>query len=404
MCYAEISFMKDVVHTRIVRRLAPLYIAAFFHGFVLWYAIEKLFMHQIGFNDAGIGVMVAAYSVVVLLCETPSGILADRWSRKGVLMLASGILALSGLMCGLSTEPGVYIAGALVWGVFYALYSGTYDSVIYDVVKEETGSGEAYDKYFGRFRMVDSAALVLGALCGGVIGEWLGLPATYFFSVPLAFISVVALWKFVEPQLHKEDANENMLAHVKETFKLVLGRRQLLPLVILLTVLYLIAEILYEFAQLWYIALDTPAAFMGPAFAVVLAASGLSGFLAGVVATHSRKLIVGTYVALIASSVALVFVPQIIVVVAAEFILAVAFIGLEIITKRDLHDQLPSRVRAGASSALGTTSRLLLVPIGLLFGWLSAQYSVFNAAWVLVVLSVVALVLELTRPKLAPKG
>jgi MFS family permease len=74
--------------TTLNKRLFPLYIAAFFHGFVLWYAIEKLFMRQIGFDDAGIGVMVAAYCALMVIAETPTGILADRWSRKGVLVLA----------------------------------------------------------------------------------------------------------------------------------------------------------------------------------------------------------------------------------------------------------------------------------------------------------------------------
>jgi MFS family permease len=78
--------------TALDKRLTPLYAAAFFHGFVLWYAIEKLFMHTIGFNDTGIGVMVAAYCAVILLAETPTGILADRWSRKGILVLASVML------------------------------------------------------------------------------------------------------------------------------------------------------------------------------------------------------------------------------------------------------------------------------------------------------------------------
>src|SRR5262245_36735625 len=112
--------MDKTLARKIGRRLAPLYVACFFLGFILWYAVEKLFMHHIGFNDAGIGVMVAAYSAVMLLCETPSGILADRWSRKGVLMLAAVLLAISGFLGGISTEPVLYVVSTMVWGVFYA--------------------------------------------------------------------------------------------------------------------------------------------------------------------------------------------------------------------------------------------------------------------------------------------
>ena len=123
---------------RLYRRLLPLYVAAFFQGFVLWYTIEKLFMRSIGFDDAGIGIMVAGYSVVMLLIETPSGILADRWSRKGVLMVASVALAASSLVCGISDSIPFYLVGAGLWGIFFAFYSGTYDSMVYDTLLEET--------------------------------------------------------------------------------------------------------------------------------------------------------------------------------------------------------------------------------------------------------------------------
>jgi hypothetical protein len=52
---SENQELKKVLHKRFV----PLYIAAFFQSFVLWYSIEKLFMRTIGFNNAGIGIIVA---------------------------------------------------------------------------------------------------------------------------------------------------------------------------------------------------------------------------------------------------------------------------------------------------------------------------------------------------------
>ena len=67
------------------RRLAPLYAASFLQNLALWVPIEKLFMTTIGFNAASIGAMAAVYAVVVPVLEVPSGVLADRWSRRGVL-------------------------------------------------------------------------------------------------------------------------------------------------------------------------------------------------------------------------------------------------------------------------------------------------------------------------------
>jgi predicted MFS family arabinose efflux permease len=385
------------MNATLVRRLLPLYIATFFHGFVLWYVVEKLFMRSIGFDDAGIGLMVAAYSTLVLFAETPSGILADRWSRKGVLVVASVFLAIASLVCGLSTEPTLFIVGALIWGVFFALYSGTYDSIIYDTVKEETGTGDLYNKYFGRYRAVDSVALVTGAMLGGILSQWLGLSAPFFLTIPLALGAIIALWRFTEPQLHKQDRHDNIMAHIRETFSVVLGRPAMLPLVGLLVILILTIIMLYEFNQLWFIALALPPGWFGPAISASLAASGAAGYFAGKVGHNVRGIKLGLHVGLIVSGFALVLVRFAPVVMAAHFVFAFTAVALSIIATRDLHDALPSRVRAGSSSALSTMARILVVPTSLFFGAVSAQVDVFTAGWLFVVLAVTAFALELSR-------
>jgi MFS family permease len=90
--------------------------------------------------------MSAAYAAFVPIVEIPSGILADRWSRRGVLVVASTALALCALVGGLSHDVPTYILAALVLGVHFAMYSGTMDSVIYDTVLEETGSSGAFER------------------------------------------------------------------------------------------------------------------------------------------------------------------------------------------------------------------------------------------------------------------
>jgi hypothetical protein len=94
--------MNAVTPRRTVgRRLLPLQAGIALQNFMLWVAVEKLFMSEIGFTAVSIGVMAAAYAVVVPLLEVPSGILADRWSRNGLLVLASVALAASSLLGGL---------------------------------------------------------------------------------------------------------------------------------------------------------------------------------------------------------------------------------------------------------------------------------------------------------------
>jgi len=393
--------MKDPAFARIARRLAPLYVAAFFHAFVLWYTIEKLFMHTIGFDDAGIGLMVAAYSAVMLLCETPSGILADRWSRKGTLMIASIFLAIASLVCGISDGPLLYVIGSLVWAIFFSLYSGTYDSIIYDTVKEESGSGELYEKFFGRFRIIDSIGLVSSALIGGLLASWLGLHAVYFLTIPLAIGSLVALWLFEEPKLHKAGQHENVVAHVRETFRLVLGQPAILSLVALIIMIILTLVMVYEFNQLWLIAFATPPAWFGVGVSAVMAAGGVAGYFVGKVKHRRKAAKVWLHSVLLLSGLALTCVPYVALASIALFLFAASGVSLNILAMRDLHDALPSRVRAGAASSLSTMARILVIPVSLIFGAISTAANIFAAAWVLVVLALCVLVLELRRLKVA---
>ena len=57
-----------------------------------------------------------------------------------------------------------YVVAALVLGVYFALSSGTVDSIVYDTVLEETGSSDLYERWIGRVRIVESAGSGRGAL------------------------------------------------------------------------------------------------------------------------------------------------------------------------------------------------------------------------------------------------
>lgn len=382
--------MVKIRFSPMTRRLMPLYIAAFFQGIPFWYAIEKIFMLGIGFNTATIGVMVAIMSIVMLAVETPSGILADRWSRKGVMVLGCIALLISGVLGAISFNEPVYILSTIFWGIYAALYSGTYDSVIYDTTMEEHGDSNKFEKYLGRFRAVEGVSFVIGALAGGLVASLLDLRDTYIFSIPLIAIALIFLWKFKEPQLHKAEVAEPVFKHIRQTFAAVLRNPVLLPVVIATVGFFVLQETIFELSQLWFIAVAAPIALYGVFSAAVFSSWTTGGLLAARI--KSRSSILGLMGVLLAMIILLIVGRHYVLVLMAQFAIAICLIAIGVILAKKMHDELPSRLRAGSASVISTLARIILIPGSLLITGIANAYDVFAATYVLVGVAIVSVI------------
>jgi predicted MFS family arabinose efflux permease len=372
------------------RRLMPLYISSFLQSLPFWYAIEKLFMTSIGFDIAAIGMMVAVMTTVSLLVETPSGILADRWSRKGVMLLGCTALLASALVGGLSYGVPMFLVSTVFWGIYNALYSGTYDSVIYDVALEEDGNAGQYEKYLGRLRAVEGAGFVAGALGGGLLANHLGMRETFFLTIPLVLAGGLYLLRFRESTLHKSELAEPMLRHIRQTFAAVLRRRILVPVIIATVGVAVLMDAVYELGQLWFIAVSTPLALYGVISALVFSTWAIGGLLAP--RLHTRAGVLAVFGVVLAGSGALIMSRNYWILLAAQVLMGTCLVALSVVLARKLQDELPSRLRAGSSSVMGTLASLVIIPGSIVFTLAADRASIFTASYMLLGLAVVTLV------------
>ncbi len=394
--------MRKLKFTTTSRRLAPLYIASFLQSIPFWYATEKLFMTSIGFTTATIGLMVAVMSVVILAVETPSGVLADRWSRKGVMLLGCLALLVSGVLGGMSYTVPIYILSTTFWGIYAALYSGVYDSVIYDTTLEEQGSAKRYEYYLSRFRIVEGCAFVVGSLAGGLIATQLSMRETFFLAVPGILLAMLFLLRFREPTIHKAEVGEPVLKHIRQTFAVVLRNRYLLPVVIAVVGFAVLQDTLYELYQLWFIASNTPLALYGLIAAAVLSTWAIGGLIVN--RTQGRFTSLGGLVVILLTLLGLIYLRNPWLLLAAQFLLGAYLTAYGVILSRKLHDELPSKVRAGSSSVVSTLGRAIMIPGSLLFTAIANQRGVFMASYLLLgmaVIAIIAYLFTLRAPRVA---
>ena len=387
---------KPVIKDPAIRRLWPLYVTCMLQGMVLWYAIEKVNMTRIGFSPGTIVTEVVIIYSVSLALEVPSGILADRWSRKGVLAIAVGALALTTLLFGMAHSVNQYLLASVAFGVYFACFSGLTDSIIYDSLLEAEGTAKRFEQLYGRLKTLLSIPLVAGSLLGAVVASRFGLQAAYLWSLPPIILSIGTALLLHEPTLHRQSAETKLLLHIRQTFAYVFKRRSIVWLVIAMVAASVLYTTFMQIDQLWPVALHLPLVWYGPLNALLLTGIGVSGYVGAKIA-GSRHAQIATALAGVACTW-LLTVHQIVVVAVAEFGIICTFGGLFVVANRRLHDSLPSRLRSGASSAVSSAATLCFIPILFGFGWLAKSTSVFAASYALLPIAVLVLIYFSRRP------
>jgi MFS family permease len=367
----------------LARRLLPLQIGVALQGLILWVPIEKLFMTQIGFDAASVGVMAAAYAAVVPLLEVPSGILADRWSRRWIMILGCVALMISSLIGGLSHSVIAYVIAAMVLGIYFAFSSGTVDSAVYDTVLEETGSNELYETWIGRIRAVESAGFVLSSLVGGVLAQYTSTRFTYFATVPLVGLAILGFLRFDEPRLHQAAERVSLRSHITLTFRTMITSRAVVRVLLLVATAGLLAQAVFEFGPLWLVALAAPAVLYGPYWAALVSTLGIGGLLAGPLHIERRLMLAVLILLSLTTALLLTWTRSLVVIVAAQVVLALVLAIVGIHASRLLHDAVPSSIRAGVSSGAGTMTWMLFLPFSLVFGWAARENGVHWSGFML---------------------
>ena len=363
------------------KRLRPLYATGFIHSFVLWYSVEKLFMRSVGLNDYLITIATLVYIVVMMVANIPLGLLADRWSRKGVLYIATCALIGSSVVCGFSHGLPVYATGISVWGLFYAAYAGTYDSAVYDVVLEETGTADAFERCYGRVQMFEATAFITSALLSAAVAHYFSLRVEYFLTIPFTCCAFLTLSRFREPGLHRTVPRLHLGAHLGRIVRGTTGG-SVGWIVLGLVANCVVMRLLIEFYQLWYLGLALPVLWYGPSCAAMYSGAWSGGALANVLRGRGTVMAAALGTLVIACGL---FVRDPRVVVGAQVATIFGVTVLNIALTRYLHDAMPSTVRAGASSVVSTIGYGVFVPTALAFGLFSRGHGIFQASIFVVV-------------------
>ena len=172
-----------------------------------------LFFIQNGLSLLQIGLLESIFHGTSLLCEIPSGMLADRFSYKTNLYLArlasivSSILILFG-----QGNFWIYAIAMMVNAWSYNFDSGTSTAFLYDSAVE-AGQKDRYLQISSFLSGVAEVTRTLGTVVAGFFIHG-ALAWTYLIAIGLSFLSIILIYFMKEP-MAKRGRNEVL------TFKMI---------------------------------------------------------------------------------------------------------------------------------------------------------------------------------------
>ncbi len=223
-------------------------IRQFFDDFMPIYPLYLLYFEGKGISVQQISALLAIWSLSVVILEVPTGVLADRWSRRKLIVLGSLSKAACYLVWIFSDRFELFALGFILWGISGAFISGAEEALLYDSLKQ-TGQQECFDKYLGKGRFLSGIGNVLAALSGGLIGTYLGIRFALCISVVSGLISAGIAFLYQEVNYYRERIREEQ--QEKETFReaiaFLLGKKEILTFALMAVLVITMAGVLDEY-------------------------------------------------------------------------------------------------------------------------------------------------------------
>lgn len=143
---------------------------------------------DIGTTAGAASVVASAYAIAHGTTQAVTGPLGDRWPKYRTVMVLCALSGVATLACALSQSLATLALARLACGITAGMIIPLGMAFVGDVVPYAQRQ-----PVLGRFISGQIAGLLFGQVAGGVIGDWFGWRAVFFFLAGLFGLAVAAL-------------------------------------------------------------------------------------------------------------------------------------------------------------------------------------------------------------------
>jgi MFS family permease len=164
---------------------------------VPYYPLYALLFLDTGLSTVQISVLFAVWSITGFVTEIPAGALADRWSRRGVVVLA-GVLQAAGFAVWTAAPAfGAFAIGFVLWGVGGALVSGASEALVHDALADVEAE-DSFGRVYGWMTAAELLVQVPTAFAASALFALGGYRLVGWASVGVCLLAALLALRFPE--------------------------------------------------------------------------------------------------------------------------------------------------------------------------------------------------------------
>lgn len=242
---------------KIKRNIKLDYISTFITNLNMQSSIWVLYLAYCGMNLMQIGLLEGIYHATSIICEIPSGALADLVGRKKSMILGRICVTISCILMLFTRNFWWFAFSFLLQALGNNFNSGSEEALVYDSMIC-LGEEEDYIRINGRINTVIEVSQAIATVVGGVMAE-------YSYFVCYAACTAISLLAFVpvilmkEPPILKDSEEKECLTagrlvakHFKTSFGILASDLRILKIVTYFSVVFAAHTLLFFYSQQYY--------------------------------------------------------------------------------------------------------------------------------------------------------
>ncbi|MDF2958556.1 MAG: transporter [Paenibacillus sp.] len=362
--------------------LRTLYALRFFSSLIPAYVIERLYWEERGMTIQMVVYTEIIYALTIVLLEVPTGMMADKWGRKRMLVLSALFGFSEFVILLVATEFWHFALVVFLAGVSRSAGSGSENALLYDSLMLQ-GKASSFEKQLGRLNACDFISAMLAALCGSLLASRFGLELNYWISLGSALIALFLSLLLIEPAAAADGAPAEEAIPLKQYAAVSLRFFRMNPGVSLVVLSGMVtgAAISYieEFWQLYVSRLGMPVIYFGVLSAAIMLLQLPGNLLAHMlIGRFSYRTLIFIVTAIFAVGFTCAAASKDYIGLAAMLIICLCSGVMEPLATGYLHHRIDSSMRATIDSFQSLGGNLVHTLAGLGFGYFSSRYDVFG--------------------------